>query len=395
MKDRYLLFVISLLFCCLLQAQEKIDSLLVVLDRTIENTAQYEQARLKRIDQIKEYFRTRKSTSPSDEYHINQQLFDEYEAYICDSARHYINRNIEIALQHNNQDWLNEAKLKKASILGKTGLYAEGVALLKSIDSKQLSRDQLIEYYITFEDIYLYHAEYAMDDEYQIEYLNNLYIYRDSVFLKGTIKANYGKGEALKADADRDGQDLAYVDQVGTFMNLGRNLETVMSPRWGETNSGLRLVKYPVYPTSAAIDFQNIDEVEFRLSEVYYMLAECEMRAGQADKAKELVNEVRKRYFSAGDWADVKDKPGRGFTAFDMDWMLSQWGVEFLNEGRRRRTDLRRFDKFTQGQWWFFGRATDNGQLYPAKRDRKYEWYPLPASALLVNQGLIQNPNYK
>lgn len=61
MKDRYLLFVISLLFCCLLQAQEKIDSLLVVLDRTIENTAQYEQARLKRIDQIKEYFRTRKS----------------------------------------------------------------------------------------------------------------------------------------------------------------------------------------------------------------------------------------------------------------------------------------------------------------------------------------------
>ena len=129
MKDRYLLFVISLLFCCLLQAQEKIDSLLVVLDRTIENTAQYEQARLKRIDQIKEYFRTRKSTSPSEEYHINQQLFDEYEAYICDSARYYINRNIEIALQNNNQDWLNEAKLKKASILGKTGLYAEGVKI--------------------------------------------------------------------------------------------------------------------------------------------------------------------------------------------------------------------------------------------------------------------------
>ena len=142
MKNRYLLFVISLLFSYLLQAQEKIDSLLVVLDRTIENTTQYEQARLKRIDQIKEYFRSRKSTSPSEEYHINQQLFDEYEAYICDSARHYINRNIEIALQYNNQDWLNEAKLKKASILGKTGLYAEGVALLKSIDSKQLSKEQ-------------------------------------------------------------------------------------------------------------------------------------------------------------------------------------------------------------------------------------------------------------
>ena len=143
------------------------------------------------------------------------------------------------------------------------------------------------------------------------------------IFLKGTIKANYGKGEALKADADRDGQDLAYVDQVGTFMNLGRNLETVMSPRWGETNSGLRLVKYPVYPTSAAIDFQNIDEVEFRLSEVYYMLAECEMRAGQADKAKELVNEVRKR-------AGIKEK-----NSLTMDDIRNERRVELAFENLR------------------------------------------------------------
>ncbi len=216
----------------------------------------------------------------------------------------------------------------------------------------------------------------------------------NGIFLKGAIKADHGKGEALKADADRDGQDLVYVDQVGTFMNLGRNLETVMSPRWGETNSGIRMVKYPIYPEEAGIDFQNIDEVEFRLSEVYYMLAECEMRAGNSGAAKDLVNQVRQRYFSPSDWADVKERPGRGFTAFDKDWMLSQWGLEFLGEGRRRRTDLRRFDKFTQGQWWFFGRATDDSGLYPTQRDRKYEWFPLPSSALLVNSGLIQNPNY-
>lgn len=215
------------------------------------------------------------------------------------------------------------------------------------------------------------------------------------MFLKGALKANYGKGDAIKADADRDGQPIVYVDQVGTFMNKGRNLETVMSPRWGETTSGVRLVKYPVYPESAGIDFQNIDEVEFRLAEVVYMLAECKMRAGDAAGAKDLVNSVRRRYFSASDWARVKDEPGHGFTAFDMDWMLSQWGLEFLSEGRRRRTDLRRFDKFTQGQWWFFGRATEDGKVLPAKRDRKYEWYPLPASALLVNPGLIQNPDYQ
>ena len=214
------------------------------------------------------------------------------------------------------------------------------------------------------------------------------------MFLKGEIKANYGKGESLKADADRDGQPVVYVDQVGTFLNKGKNLETVMSPRWGEATSGIRLVKYPVYPSSAGIDFQDIDEVEFRLAEVVFMLAECKMRASDTNGAKDLVNSVRQRYFSSSDWTTVKDLPGPGFSQFDMDWMLSQWGIEFLSEGRRRRTDLRRFDKFTQGQWWFFGRTSEDGKELPAKRDRKYEWYPLPSSALMVNPGLVQNPSY-
>lgn len=213
-------------------------------------------------------------------------------------------------------------------------------------------------------------------------------------FLIGAMKKNFGKGEAMKADADRDGQDLVFVDQLGTFMNKGRNLETVMSPRWGETNSGIRLVKYPIYNNGDKCNFKNIDEVEFRLGEAYYNVAECEMRKGNADVAKEYVNEVRKRYFSASDWNQVKDEPGPGFSSFDNDWMLSQWGLEFLGEGRRRRTDLRRYDKFTQGQWWFYGRATEDGVDLPAKRNRKYEWYPLPESALSVNPGLIQNPNY-
>lgn len=213
-------------------------------------------------------------------------------------------------------------------------------------------------------------------------------------FLIGALKKNFGKGEAMKADADRDGQDLVFVDQLGTFMNKGRNLETVMSPRWGETNSGIRLVKYPIYNNGDKCNFKNIDEVEFRLAEAYYNVAECEMRKGNADVAKEYVNEVRKRYFSASDWNQVKDEPGPGFSSFDNDWMLSQWGLEFLGEGRRRRTDLRRYDKFTQGQWWFYGRATEDGVDLPAKRNRKYEWYPLPESALSVNPGLIQNPNY-
>ena len=214
------------------------------------------------------------------------------------------------------------------------------------------------------------------------------------MFLKGVMRANFGTGDVLKADADRDGQDLVYVDQLGTFLNQGRELETVMSPRWGETNSGVRLVKYPLYPNDEQGGFKSIDDVQFRLSEAYYNVAECEMRKGNSNEAKNYVDAVRQRYYKDSDRASALSVPGPGFTQFDMDWMLSEWGKEYLGEGNRRRTDLRRFDKFTQGQWWFWGRATEDGISLPAQRDRKYEWYPLPQTAISVNPGLIQNPNY-
>ena len=212
----------------------------------------------------------------------------------------------------------------------------------------------------------------------------------EGIFLMGAMN-DYTAGTPCVADADRQDQNLVYVDQVGTFLNLGRQLEPVMGPRWGETNSGYRLLKYPIYPEASGYDWRNIDEVEFRYAEVYYTLAECRLRAGNASEAERLVSEVRDRYFA--DSADA-DAPAPGFASFDMDRMLSEWGLEFLNESRRRRTDLRRFDKFTQGQWWFFGRASETDRQLPAKRDRRYEWFPLPQSALMVNPGLVQNPNY-
>lgn len=212
------------------------------------------------------------------------------------------------------------------------------------------------------------------------------------IFAMGA-QTNYQTGEPVLADADLQDKPLIYVDQVGTFLNLGRALEPVMSPRWGQTNSGFRVLRYPIYPSSAGFDYRDADQVEFRLAEVYYTLAECRMRAGDAGGAKTLVNDVRQRYFAAADAAAL-EQPGPGFDSFDMDWMLSEWGLEYLDEGRRRRTDLRRFDKFTQGQWWFFGRATETDRSLPATRDRRYEWYPLPQAALMVNPGLVQNPNY-
>lgn len=229
------------------------------------------------------------------------------------------------------------------------------------------------------------------------------------MFLEGVMREHYGTGDVQLADADRNNMALVYVDQVGNFQGKGNHpVQIVENPRWGETNSGLRAAKYPYYTTNSPYDFCDPDVVEFRLAEVYYTYAECLLREGNAEEAKNVVNEVRKRYFSEEDWtsssvdeatgrmlAPARDQAPRGFSdEFDMDRMLSEWGLEFFDEGHRRRTDLRRFDKFTQGQWWFFGRTTEVGYDLPAKRDRKYEWFPVPERALSANPGLSQNPYY-
>ncbi|MBQ2182749.1 MAG: RagB/SusD family nutrient uptake outer membrane protein, partial [Bacteroidaceae bacterium] len=209
-------------------------------------------------------------------------------------------------------------------------------------------------------------APYERFDDRDIRKQNYVYdtatmTHGPGMFLKGTVRANFGTGEILKADADRDGQDLVYVDQLGTFLNQGRQLETVMNPRWGETNSGVRLVKYPLYPDDGQNGFKSIDDVQFRLAEAYYNVAECEMRKGNGGEAKKYVDAVRQRYYTSANRSAALSEPGPGFSNFDMDWMLSEWGKEYLGEGNRRRTDLRRFNKFTQGTWWFWGRATEDG----------------------------------
>ncbi|MDE6336045.1 MAG: RagB/SusD family nutrient uptake outer membrane protein, partial [Muribaculaceae bacterium] len=89
------------------------------------------------------------------------------------------------------------------------------------------------------------------------------------IFLMGD-QVNYVNGEPYLADADLQDLPLIYVDQCGTFTNEGRDLEVVMSPRWGMTNTGYRMIRYPITPTSAGVDYRDIAEVEFRLTEVYY-----------------------------------------------------------------------------------------------------------------------------
>lgn len=172
------LFSISFPLCGMTQ----LDSLLVALDNTIAQSSLFEKQKTDRIQLIKDEL-NRPHLSEADLYRIHNRLFQEYESYNCDSARYYINLNLEIARRSLNTDWLNESLLHKANILATTGLYPEALDLLRQVNKSLLTVDKLVEYYTSLENLYLYRAEYVSGDEYTLVYLDSMNAYRDSTLL--------------------------------------------------------------------------------------------------------------------------------------------------------------------------------------------------------------------
>ena len=161
-----------------LPVKMNIDSLITVLDDCISQDKLIDYLKQKRIDEIKLRL---KDSDINEEYAINNFLYEEYVYYKCDSALYYINRNIELAKKQNNKEKLIKQFINKAHLLASSGLYDEGLNILKSIDITQLTNQDSIRYYSAYENIYLYKAEYAFDDEYRPVYLNMRNKYSDSI----------------------------------------------------------------------------------------------------------------------------------------------------------------------------------------------------------------------
>lgn len=178
-------------------------------------------------------------------------------------------------------------------------------------------------------------------------------------------------------------------DQSGFFYDTPEEQLSIDDKRSGvayaDDGSGWRLVKYPFYGASDHDKIYQADYAEIRLAEIYYSLAECRLRAGNAKAAGDLLNEVRKRNYPESDYAGVLYQGSRqpmGSIVLDMDEMLDEWGREFIGE-MRRRTDIIRFDRF--GEAWWDKPATDKTK----------EIFPLHRSVLATHPEYKQNEGYE
>ena len=123
----------------------------------------------------------------------------------------------------------------------------------------------------------------------------------------------------------------------------------------------------------------------FRLADVYLMEAEAFLRGGTGITRAEalgLVNALRQRAYgdTSGDVADGD---------FKLDLIIDERGRELYHEAVRR-TDLRRFERFTSNSYiWQWKGGTLSGRAV----GDKYNIYPIPAAELSANTNL-KNAKY-
>ena len=130
--------------------------------------------------------------------------------------------------------------------------------------------------------------------------------------------------------------------------------------------------------------FADVDYVMFRLADAYLMYAELVLRGagGNAGQAVTYVNALRERAYG---------NTSGNITQNDLtlDFVLDERARELYWEGHRR-TDLIRYGRFsTQGTWSWKGGAAAGTTVADY-----FNLYPLPASELLANPNLSQNPGY-
>ena len=204
----------------------------------------------------------------------------------------------------------------------------------------------------------------------------------EGMFLVGDQTNPNNPSQQCLGQKEYSGKVINLVDQVARFSEVGTKYNSVAeltsTMADGEENSGVRLVKAPQPNLDDKLLRWNPDCPVIRLSEIYYMLAECELRAGDKKTAAGLINQVRGRNFEGG--ADPNP-----VTADNLDEyrMLDEWMIEFLGEGRRR-TELIRWDKFVTESWW------DHTPL----NDKNKNLFPIPNSAISANNLIEQNPGY-
>lgn len=179
MKNIIIFLCLCTICMCRLHAADssRADSLLLKLDQAI---IYMEQKELK----LAELKRQLHRQIPDEErFAILGTLLDEYRSFNTDSALHMAEEREQIAIRLGNREYIDNARMNKADVLGMTGMYKEVMDLMRNIHIDRLSVDIHPYYYHIYRTVYGLMADYAVTAYEKKLYTELTDKYRDSLLL--------------------------------------------------------------------------------------------------------------------------------------------------------------------------------------------------------------------
>ena len=168
---------------CRLHAADssRADSLLLKLDQAIKERPIYmEQKELKLVELKRQLHR---QIPDEERFAILGTLLDEYRSFNTDSALHMAEEREQIAMRLGNREYIDNARMNKADVLGMTGMYKEVMDLMRNIHIDRLPVDIHPYYYHIYRTVYGLMADYAVTAYEKKLYTELTDKYRDSLLL--------------------------------------------------------------------------------------------------------------------------------------------------------------------------------------------------------------------
>lgn len=170
-----LFILLFLIFTLPASAGNLLNETLSELDHVIAKKQEYVQQREIRIASIKKMITS--DLSPIQEYQFNKNLYKEYLKFKSDSAIYYVRKNLEIAKELGQKELIDATLLQLPMLYSSSGLFRESEAILKSINSQNLSSELRPYYYDAYREFF---EHYASDSNWDL-YSKQISLYRDSL----------------------------------------------------------------------------------------------------------------------------------------------------------------------------------------------------------------------
>jgi hypothetical protein len=172
----YIISFIFFVFSVSLNGKDDLKSMSDYLNHIIDNKEQFAEQKGREITSLKNLLE-KKGSSLEYEYEINLKLYNEYKKFKLDSAIHYAERNMQIAEIQENEVLKYNSQINLASAYSYSGKFLESQKILNTLNSKDIPKELLPQYYETFSRFYEHYAAVSNQNKYyqQVE------IYRDSL----------------------------------------------------------------------------------------------------------------------------------------------------------------------------------------------------------------------